>query len=504
MTNGSTQAVDVTVQRLPEPRELRGTVLIALVEAPAAVEPPQTEGLALPKGTTPRIADLQRELQHARDEVQTTREEMQTSQEELKSTNEELQSTNEELQSTNEELTTSKEEMQSMNEELQTVNHELQSKVDELSRANNDMKNLLNSTDIATLFLDGDLLVRRFTTPTASIIKLIPSDAGRPITDIAREIEYPELTADTREVLRTLVFKERLVAGTHNRWFSVRIMPYRTLENVIDGVVITFTDASTTKKLEAMLRDQASELRQVVESLPQLVWGCRPDGGCDYVSPQWVDYTGATAPELQGNGWFLAIHPDERESVRDAWRSALKAGKRLDLEQRLRAKDGTFRWFNLRCTPIRDGSGKITKWYGINSDIHALKAAVEQRKEAADGLASLLGHIAEPFLALADGETISYANSHALRLFGPTHKELVGKRLTDLLSDEEGTHILNTIRHVTKEGREKVLDAHFKQLENGGTLKLRVFPTSGGIAILFQRRAVDRSARGSDGTTTER
>ena len=149
---------------------------------------------------------------------------MQTSQEELKSTNEELQSTNEELQSTNEELTTSKEEMQSMNEELQTVNHELQAKVDELSRANNDMKNLLNSTDIATLFLDDALNVRRFTTQTTSIIKLIPGDAGRPITDIATDLDYPELAADAREVLRTLVFigeagrhpRRALVFGAHH------------------------------------------------------------------------------------------------------------------------------------------------------------------------------------------------------------------------------------------------------------------------------------------------
>ncbi len=149
----------------------------------------------------------------AREELQTTREEMQTSQEELKSTNEELQSTNEELQSTNEELTTSKEEMQSMNEELQTVNHELQAKVDELSRANNDMKNLLDSTDIATLFLDDDLNVRRFTSQTTKIIKLIPGDAGRPITDIASDLVYPELAEDAREVLRTLVFKEATVAA---------------------------------------------------------------------------------------------------------------------------------------------------------------------------------------------------------------------------------------------------------------------------------------------------
>ena len=193
--------------------------------------------------------ELERELEQARQEVQTTREEMQTSQEELKSTNEELQSTNEELQSTNEELTTSKEEMQSMNEELQTLNRELQAKVDELSLASNDMKNLLDSTDIATLFLDDGLNVRRYTPQAAKIIKLIPSDVGRPITDITTDLVYPEFTDDVREVLRTLVFVEKQVVTRDGRWFAARIMPYRTLENRIDGVVITFLNITATKKM---------------------------------------------------------------------------------------------------------------------------------------------------------------------------------------------------------------------------------------------------------------
>ena len=187
-------------------------------------------------------------------------EEMQTSQEELKSMNEELQSTNEELQSTNEELTTSKEEMQSLNEELQTVNAELQAKLDELSGANNDMKNLLNSTDIATVFLDNELCVRRFTLQAKTIIKFIPSDVGRPITDLASDLLYPALVADAQEVLRTLVFSERAITTNDGRWFTVRVMPYRTMDNRIDGVVITFADITAAKKVEAGLREKHLEL----------------------------------------------------------------------------------------------------------------------------------------------------------------------------------------------------------------------------------------------------
>jgi two-component system CheB/CheR fusion protein len=217
-------------------------------------------------GGSGRLTDMAREFDRAREELRSAREEMQTSQEELKSANEEMQSTNEELQSANEELTTSKEEMQSMNEELQTVNHELQAKVDELSRANNDMKNLLNSTDIATLFLDDALNVRRFTSPVTSIIKLIPSDTGRPITDLVTELNYPELVADAQEVLRTLAPREKPVTTRDDRWFTVRIMPYRTLDNRIDGVVITFLDITTAKKLEAKLRASEADLRERSEA----------------------------------------------------------------------------------------------------------------------------------------------------------------------------------------------------------------------------------------------
>jgi two-component system CheB/CheR fusion protein len=184
---------------------------------------------------------------------------------------------NEELQSTNEELTTSKEEMQSMNEELQTVNHELQAKVTDLARASNDMKNLLDSTEIATLFLDDALHVRRFTPQTTRIIKLIPGDMGRPITDIVSDLVYPELVQDAREVLRTLVFCEKDVPTSDDRWFSVRVMPYRTQENRIDGLVITFADISIRKKIEA-------ELRAAQDRLAALAQNSQPAGAGNGIS----------------------------------------------------------------------------------------------------------------------------------------------------------------------------------------------------------------------------
>jgi len=378
-TNGSTQAVRLSAQRLSEPKELRGLVMIALEPAPPEPKPaPAGAKKGRRTGDDTRLEELERELKHGRDELQSTREEMQTSQEELKSTNEELQSTNEELQSTNEELTTSKEEMQSMNEELQTVNQELQAKVDELSRTSNDMKNLLNSTDIATLFLDGSLRVRRFTTPTAKLIKLIPADTGRPITDIAREIDYPELAEDAAEVLRTLIFKEKLASTRDGRWFSVRILPYRTIDNVIDGVVITFTDATAAKMLESKLREQADELRRTAAALPNLVWGCTPDGSCDYLSQRWVDYTGIGEADQLGHRWLEQVHAEDRDRVRKAWANSLRSGAMLDTEFRIRAKDGAYRWFKALGVPVRDARGSVFKWYCTGTDVDDLKKKASQ------------------------------------------------------------------------------------------------------------------------------
>ncbi|MCJ7829754.1 MAG: PAS domain-containing protein [Desulfobacterales bacterium] len=253
-TNGGVQTVDIIVQPISEPAALQGMEMIVFTNVATPPETIATGNTPRASARSDRLATLERELQQAREEGQTCREEMRTSQEELKSTNEELQSTNEELQSANEELTTSKEEMQSLNEELQTVNYELQAKVDELSRVNNDMKNLLESTDIATLFLDDALNVRRFTRQATRIIKLIAGDAGRPITDITTDLDYPGLAADAREVLQTLAFSEKQVATRDGRWFLVRIMPYRTLENRIDGLVVTFSNITEAKRLEAQQR----------------------------------------------------------------------------------------------------------------------------------------------------------------------------------------------------------------------------------------------------------
>ena len=216
-----------------------------------------------------RIEALRQELRAKEEYLQTANEELETSNEELKSSNEEMQSVNEELQSTNEELETSKEELQSINEELATVNAELQTKVADLSRANNDMNNLLSGTGVATLFVDHQLRILRFTPGATELINLIQSDVGRPVGHIVSKLTgYDRLVEDVQAVLDTLVPKEVDVQTKADRWYTMHIQPYRTLDNVIEGGVITFTDITERKLAEDALQKAFNDIRTLRGIVP--------------------------------------------------------------------------------------------------------------------------------------------------------------------------------------------------------------------------------------------
>ena len=215
-----------------------------------------------------RISALQQEL-HAKEEyLQTINEELETSNEELQSSNEELQSVNEELQSTIEELQTSEEELQSVNEELATINAELQAKVGDLVRANNDINNMVAGTGIGTIFVDYQLRILRFTPTITEVINLIPGDVGRAVGHIVtRLVGYDHLAVDTQEVLHTLAPKEIEVQTEAGAWYMLRIHPYRTQENVIEGAVITFFDISEMKRIQEALRESNEEMQDLAERL---------------------------------------------------------------------------------------------------------------------------------------------------------------------------------------------------------------------------------------------
>ncbi len=251
--NNKLRTVDLVVRPIADPEFSQGFMLV-MFEDRTSQEPVPKNIKAECNTDDPYVLSLEQELLSTREYLQTTNEELETSNEELKSTNEELQSVNEELQSTNEELETSKEELQSTNEELVTVNAELIKKVDELSEVNNDINNLLASTEIGTVFLDINLCIKRFTPAAVKIFNLIHTDIGRPISDITSKILIDDLYDRSREVLQTLVRQEAEVQDRNGLWYSMRLMPYRTLENVIDGVVINFVDISKVKEVKDLNR----------------------------------------------------------------------------------------------------------------------------------------------------------------------------------------------------------------------------------------------------------
>ena len=236
--------INLTVKPVNEFGAIQGLIMVIFHDS---AKPKASIAAKVPKKNK-TIIHLEQELLYTKENLQTTIEELETSNEELKSMNEELQSTNEELQSTNEELETSKEELQSLNEESATVNTELQSRIDELSDANDDMKNLLNSTQIGTIFLNMDLNVRRFTDMATRLIPLTATDIGRSISHFSTELKQFALVDHARQVLADLITQEFEVQSQDGRTFRTRIMPYRTIQNVIDGVVVTFEDITEFKK----------------------------------------------------------------------------------------------------------------------------------------------------------------------------------------------------------------------------------------------------------------
>jgi two-component system, chemotaxis family, CheB/CheR fusion protein len=376
--NGHSRVVEITVRNADLPELGRRMMLVLFDErtseapegtgaAAAAAKPPLTE-------LEPVVREIEDDLHRTREQLRNTIEQYETSLEELKASNEELHAINEELRSATEELETSKEEQQSVNEELVTLNHELKSKVDELSRANSDLQNLMTSTDIGVVFLDRGLNIKRFTPRAQELINVIATDVGRPLAHLTHQLDFDGLPDAARDVLASLRPFEREVASRNGHRYFARLLPYRSLEDRIEGVVLTFVDISELRVAQAALSVSEARFRQTLRSAPLIAlsqdrelrntWG--------FILGREIDARGPSDADLFG--------PEEAARMLEVKRAILADGTSRRVEVAV-AVDGEPRIFDFRIEAIEQ-DGAITGVRSVGFDITPSKVAENALREA--------------------------------------------------------------------------------------------------------------------------
>lgn len=353
--NGGFQTVNLPVAPITEPGIPTGFLFVVFQEVGLTAGEDKPSPSA--KGRK-RVTGLEEELRLTRETLQATIEELEATNEEMKSANEELQSNNEELQSTNEELDTSREELQSLNEELNTVNAELQDKNELLGKANDDLNNFINRTDIAIILLDDELRVRSYTTATTDVFNIRNVDVGRPLDEISSRLAYDRMVDDAQEVLRTLQPKEVEVQRKDGRWYNVRISSYRTAQNVVSGLVMSFLDINEQKKAAGLLRETRDYLDNLFNfaSVPIVVWN--PELKITRFNHAFEQLTGRTSDEMMGKKVDILIPPDERDdALREINRAIIKGERWEAVEIPIQHVDGSIRIVLWNSALVLDSDG---------------------------------------------------------------------------------------------------------------------------------------------------
>ena len=448
-TNGSFTTVNLTIRPVtagsaatPEAPLylviLEEAEISDMADMAKSAQPPESSDQA--SDNDARITALKQELRAKEEYLQTANEELETSNEELKSSNEEMQSVNEELQSTNEELETSKEELQSLNEELATVNTELQTKVGDLSRANNDMNNLLAGTGIGTVFVDFYQRILRFTPTASRIINLILSDVGRPIGHIVSNlVGYNRMVADVQAVLDTLTLKEVNVQTTDGKWYTMRIQPYRTLENVIEGAVITFVDISDIVQTREALRESEGRFKKLFVEAPMgIALIDSLTGHIHEVNPMFARIAGRTMSEMVQIDWMSITHPDDLQKDLDNM-ALLNAGKikGFQMEKRYLHHDGSAVWISMTIAPVKVEDTAQPRHFCMIEDITGRKQ-VEEALRKANELLRLAVVVRDSHDAVTvqdqDGRILAW-NPAAVRMYGWSEAEALLMNVRDRIPE---------------------------------------------------------------------
>jgi two-component system CheB/CheR fusion protein len=364
--------VRITVEPLKVPKEAEGLLLVVF-EAVLIPEPIETAYVA-DSGYASQVLQLEYELKATREELQSSIELLESANGELRAVNEELMSMNEEFQSTNEELETSKEELQSLNEELATVNSQLEAKILEVEETSNDLENLLVSTDLATVFLDRELRIKRFTPATARLLQLRAADVGRPMSDFAMKVSDQTLLADAASVLDTELPIECTIQGK-DQCFIRRILPYQA-DGRVEGVVVTFSDITESQRNKDALQTTKDWLTTILEALPVASFTCKAGGdfATTHISENVIALTGFASEDFTSGAtfWSDRIHPEDAADVLGRLPSLLDQGT-LECSYRWRTKDGTHRWFYDFMRVVRHADGSASHIVGMRQDVSARK-----------------------------------------------------------------------------------------------------------------------------------
>ncbi|HEX9945571.1 MAG TPA: chemotaxis protein CheB, partial [Thermoanaerobaculia bacterium] len=428
--DGQTSRVNVIVRPMPELGEDPGLFMVVFQDVVAAGEAgADAEPGAALAVDDPMVRRLEAELRATRDHLQSTLEELESSNEELVSSNEELLSMNEELQSANEELQTSKEELQSVNEELETVNAELKKKLEELDRANSDLQNLFQSTRIATFFVDRELRIKRFTPAAMEVFRLIEGDVGRPIADIIPRSIVSDLNGDIKDVLRTLLPRERQVRfADGSSWYLLRTLPYRTVDDVIDGVVVTFLDVTELKRAE----EERSKLAAIVESSQDGIIGKTLDGVITSWNAGAERMYGYSAQEAIGRSIEFIVAPGHLEQTRAVF-AQLRQGIKVESFETVRVrKDGQRLDISIAFSPVYDAEGRLIGASGIDRDISDRKRA----EEAQARLAAIVESSQDGIIGKTLDGIITSWNAGAERMYGYSAQDAIGRSIEFIVAPD--------------------------------------------------------------------
>lgn len=432
----------------------------------------------------------QGQVAHLEQELRRTREYLEATVQDLEASNEELQSANEELQSANEELISAKEEMQSVNEELATVNDELESKIDELTRANGDLRNLLTSVEIGIIFLDRELNVLRFNPAVTGVFKLTDRDIGRPFAHVLSSLDYDYLIEDARDVLDSLVPKE-IEVRLKDRWYLMRIRPYRAIHDTIDGLILTFSEITGQKRVQQELR----RLSRALEQSSSLVIIADAEGTIEYVNQRFLNFTRRDETEVLGSDIRRFIAPQSAAEADEALRLAVSGGQEWEGELQHSTKSGEAYWVEARISPMVDDEGRVTHLVTIEDDIterrrleQALAARHAQTVASEDGQADVAVLLFDQDLHYVAGEV------SGLKAIGLSEVDLEGRSLTELFPGDGESELIGSYRAALRGD-----NVYFKRATGGTTYGVQVMPLrtgdghiTGGVVVI--RRLNDGGA----------